>query len=86
MRLPSKVGDFKANIIDKAISLMTPIALLIALWIHAFFESLALGIEQTVSGAWIIVVAILAHKIGESLSLVSIHINKYIGNKLGKMI
>ena len=86
MRLPSKVGDFKANIIDKGISLMTPIALLIALWIHVFSESLALDIEQTISGAWIIIVAILAHKIGENLSLVSIDINKYIGNKLSKMI
>ena len=56
--------------IAKALSLMTPIALLLALCVHAFFTSLALGLEKTVSGAFFLVIAILAHKTGESISLV----------------
>ena len=50
---------------------MTPVALLIALCVHSFFTAMALGLEKSVSGAWIMIIAILAHKGGESLSLVS---------------
>lgn len=48
---------------------LTPYILLIAIGLHGFFEGVALGIQGTIKGSTFLLIAILAHKWAESLTL-----------------
>ena len=50
-------------------SSFTPYVLLIALGFHGFFEGLALGLQKSIQGTIFLLVAILAHKWAEALTL-----------------
>lgn len=48
---------------------ITPYILLIAIGLHGFFEGVAFGIQRTIEGSTFLLIAILAHKWAESLTL-----------------
>ena len=54
---------------DKSTNPLTPYILLIALGFHGFFEGLALGLQDEYQGTLFILIAIVAHKWAESLTL-----------------
>ena len=50
-------------------SKITPIALLLALGLHGFFEGIAFGLQKKYSESFYIFIAIISHKWAETLSL-----------------
>lgn len=54
---------------EKSSNPLTPYILLIALGFHGFFEGLALGLQSTYQSTLFILIAIVAHKWAESLTL-----------------
>ena len=61
----SDSSDFK----EKAYTVLTPIALMIALCFHSIFAGLAVGLDTNSSNMWALIIAILLHKTGEGISL-----------------
>jgi zinc transporter 1/2/3 len=66
----SKNDQNLTNIPDKGA--IPQIVLLFALSIHAMFEGLAIGVAETVSSCWQLILAVSCHKWAEALAMVLI--------------